>query len=55
MFEVTYSLKGIKYVMSYKVSAANADEARRIADRFIKVEADGAAVKKVTVKPVKAD
>jgi hypothetical protein len=54
MFEVTYSLKGIKYVMSYKVEAANADEARRIADRYVKVEANGAAVKKVTIKAVTA-
>ena len=52
MFEVIYSLNGIKYVMSYKVEAANAEDARRIADRFIKIEAAGAAVKKVTVKAV---
>jgi DNA topoisomerase IA len=54
MFEVTYSLKGIKYVMSYKVEAVNADEARRIADRYVGVECNGAAVKKVTVKSVAA-
>lgn len=54
MFEVTYTLKGISYDMSYKIEASTPEEARRQADGWVKVEAAGHAVKKVKVKQVTA-
>ena len=38
MFEVTYKLKGVRYVMSYKVETTTAEEALKIADGFVKTE-----------------
>jgi hypothetical protein len=52
MFEVTYKLKGISYVVSYKVEAATAEEARKVADACVKQEFSKNNVVKVTTKAV---
>lgn len=49
-FEVTYVLKGKHPHMVYIVDAADATEARRIADGLFRLESSNYLLKKVTVK-----
>jgi len=49
MFSVNYDLKGT-FSMSFSIKASTPEEARKIADGWIKVEAAGYKIKKVTVR-----
>ena len=51
MFQVTYTFKRPP-CMVYNVNAPTAEDARKVADSYVRIEAAGQPIKKVTVRKV---